>query len=85
MCKKSRQHESYPVIAIMLRYIFALSYNASTLGRKAIAFDSYRYRHNKIVIASYSYRSGPKGNIIAFYSYRSVSMTKAITFNAVVF
>jgi hypothetical protein len=47
MCKKSRQHERYNVIAITLRYIFALSFNASTLWRKAFAFDSYRYRHIK--------------------------------------
>jgi hypothetical protein len=43
------------VIAITLRYIFALSHNASTLWSKVIAFDSYRSRHmeNDIVLGSF--------------------------------
>jgi hypothetical protein len=86
MCKKGRQHELSSVIEITLRFIFALSHNASTLWRKVIAFDSYRSMHVEIVIASYCYRSGLIRSVIAaFYSYRSQSMTKAITCNAVRF
>jgi hypothetical protein len=73
------------LLAITLRYIFALLHNASTLWRKVIAFDSYRSRHIEIVIASYSFCSELVGNVIAFYSYCSESMTKAITINAVTF
>jgi hypothetical protein len=45
------------VIAITLRYIFALSYNVLTLWRKIIASISYRSEHIGAIIASYSYRS----------------------------
>jgi hypothetical protein len=45
------------VIAITLRYVFALSYNALTLWRNIIASVSYRFEHLEAVIASYSYCS----------------------------
>jgi hypothetical protein len=46
----------------MLRYIFALSHNTSTLWRKVITFIVITLG---IVIASYSYCSGPIKNVIA--------------------
>ncbi len=52
MRKKGRQYERYSVTAITLRYIFTQLYNASTLWRQVISFDSYRSRHMQIVIAS---------------------------------
>jgi hypothetical protein len=79
--QKSCQHDRYSVIAITLRYIFALSHNASTLWTKVIAFCSFRSRLIETVITSYSYRSRLIGNVIAFYSYDSDNMTKAITCN----
>jgi hypothetical protein len=66
MCKKRSQHDHYSTTAITLRYIYALSQNASTLWRKVIAFQSYRSRLMEIVIAFYSYRSRLIGNVIAF-------------------
>jgi hypothetical protein len=82
MCEKA---VNMTVTAITLRYIFALSHNASTLWRKVIAFHSYRSWLMGTVIASYSYHSRLIGNVIAFYSYVSDNMTKAITCNAVTF
>jgi hypothetical protein len=45
------------VLAITLRYDFALSRNAFLLSRTVIAFNIYRSVHVGPVIASYSYRS----------------------------
>jgi hypothetical protein len=45
------------VIAITLRYEFALSHNAFILDGIVIAFSSYRSAYIGPVIASYSYRS----------------------------
>jgi hypothetical protein len=56
-CVKGRRHERSNVIAIKLRYVYALSNNASTLWRK--------------VIACYSYRSGPVYIVIATLSVQS--------------
>jgi hypothetical protein len=52
-----RHLKRYSVIAIMLRYIFALSYNVVTLWRNIIGSISYRSGYIGDVIASYSYRS----------------------------
>ncbi len=54
---RGRYLKRYNVIAITLRYVFALSYNALTLWRNVIASISYRSEHIRDVIASYSYRS----------------------------
>jgi hypothetical protein len=54
---RGRHQKRYSVLAITLRYVFALSHNASTMRKKVIASHSYRYRLIEIVIASYSYRS----------------------------
>jgi hypothetical protein len=51
-----RHLKHYSVIAITLRYVFALSYNALTLWRNVIATISYRPGQIGAVIASYSYR-----------------------------
>jgi hypothetical protein len=68
---RGRHRKRYSVIAITIRYIFALSHNDSTLWRKVIASFSYRFGLIEIVIASYSYRSSLIGIVIASYSYRS--------------
>jgi hypothetical protein len=60
---RGRHQKRYSVISITLRYVFALSHNASKLRRKVIA--SYIYRSGLI----YSYRSGLLGIVIAAYSY----------------
>ncbi len=54
---KGRHHKRYSVIAITLRYVFALLHNALYLCRIVIAFVSYRFRLFAGVIASDSYRS----------------------------
>jgi hypothetical protein len=54
---RGRHLKRYSVIAITLRYVFALSYNVLTLWRNVIAYISYRSEHVGAVIASYSYRS----------------------------
>ncbi len=54
--KNSRQHDRYSVIAIMLRYIFALSHKASTLWRKVIALG-LRKPLSIIVVALGSYET----------------------------
>ncbi len=54
-CKMSIQHYCK---AIALRCIFELQHKASTLWRKVIAFDSYRFMHMEIVHESHIYRSG---------------------------
>jgi hypothetical protein len=54
---RGRHQKRYSIIAIILRYVFALSHNASTLRRNVIASYSYRSRLIEIVIASYIYRS----------------------------
>jgi hypothetical protein len=38
MCKKGRQYDRYKIIAISIRYIFALSHNASSLYRNLPLF-----------------------------------------------
>jgi hypothetical protein len=84
VCKKSRQHERYNVIAILLRYIFVLSYNASTPLRKTIASDSYRYRHIKSLSLLKVIALGSRETLSRFI-YHAVIMTKAITCKTVVF
>jgi hypothetical protein len=59
------------VIAITLRYVFALSLLASTLGRKVIASYSYRLGFIEIVNASCIRHCDLIGIIISSYSYRS--------------
>ncbi len=54
---RGRHLKCYSVIAITLRYVFALSYNVLTLWRNLIASISYRSEHIGAVFASYSYRS----------------------------
>ena len=51
---RGRHQKRYSVIAITLRYVFALSHtgNALYLWRIVIAFDSYRFRLFAGVIAS---------------------------------
>jgi hypothetical protein len=62
------QHlKHYSIIAITLRYVFSLSYNALKLKINVIAFISYRSEHIGIVIASYSYRSKLKDQRYRFY------------------
>jgi hypothetical protein len=70
---RCRLLKRYRVIAITLRYIFALSHKgkASTLERKVIAYNSYRSGLIELVISSYRYRSGTTGIVTASYSYRS--------------
>ncbi len=68
---RCQRQEFYSVIAITLRYVFALSHNALKLRRKGVACFSYRSGLREIVIASYSYRSSLKGIVIAYYCYRS--------------
>jgi hypothetical protein len=52
-------------LAIMLPYVFALSHNALTLGRKFLVSYSYRSGLKEIVTDSHSYRPGLIGIIIA--------------------
>jgi hypothetical protein len=66
---RGRHQKLYSVIAITLRYIFALSHNASTLRRKVVASYCYRSGLIEIVIVSYSYRSGSVGIALAHNSY----------------
>jgi hypothetical protein len=61
------------LIAITLRTILALSYNAVTLRRKVIASYSYCSELIEIFIASFSDHFGLIGIIIAAYSYRSTA------------
>jgi hypothetical protein len=56
------------VIAITLRYVFALLHNALYLWRIVIAFDSNRFRLLAGVIASDSYRSELAGQHYRFTS-----------------
>jgi hypothetical protein len=63
---RGRHLKRYSVIAITLRYVFALSHNASTLKRKVIASYSYCSGLIEIGIAPYSYRSGLIGIVLAF-------------------
>jgi hypothetical protein len=76
---RDRHQKHYSVVVITLRYVFALSHNASTLRRKVIASYSYRSTLKEIVIASYSYRFGSKGIEITTYSYRSTVGNKSVT------
>jgi hypothetical protein len=52
MCKKGRQYDRYNIIAITLRYIFALSHKASKFWEKVMFFYSYCLLLIEIVIAS---------------------------------
>jgi hypothetical protein len=54
---RGRHLKRYSVIAITLRYDFAISHNTFLLSRTVIAFNSYRSVHIGPVIVSYSYRS----------------------------
>ncbi len=75
---RGRHQKRYSVIAITLRYDFALSHNASTLSRKVIASFSYRSGFREIVIAYYSYRSSLIVIVISSFSYRS-KVTKSLS------
>ncbi len=63
-----RHHKRYSVMAIMLRYIFALLHNALYLWRIVIASNSYRFRLFTGVIASDSYCSELAGQRYRFSS-----------------
>ncbi len=69
--KKRLHQKRYSVMAITLRYVFALSRNASTLMRKVIPSYSYRSELIEIVIASYRYHSDLIRIVIPDNSYRS--------------
>jgi hypothetical protein len=68
---RGRHQKRYSVVAITLRYTFALSHNASTLRRKVIASYSYRSRLIEIVIASYTV-------VIALSQFEPLSLLKVI-------
>jgi hypothetical protein len=71
-----RSHpKRYSVIAITLRYVFALLHNALYLWRIVIAFDSYRFRLFAGVIASDSYCSELAGQ-----RYRFTSLSLWVTY-----
>ncbi len=55
------------VIAITLRYVFALSYNVLPLWRNVIAFIRYRFKHIVAFIASHRYRSKLINQRYCFY------------------
>ncbi len=65
---RGQHHKHCSVIAITLRYVFALLYNALYLLRIVIAFDSYGFRLFAGVIASDSYRSELGGQRYCFTS-----------------
>jgi hypothetical protein len=76
---RGRHHKRYNVIAITLRYIFALLHNALYLWRIVIAYDSYRFRFFAGFIASDSYRSE-----LASQRYRFTSLSLWVTYTSVI-
>jgi hypothetical protein len=76
---RGRHHKRYSVIAITLRYIFALLHNALYLCRIVIASYSYRFRLSAGVIAYDSYRSELEVSVIASLRYRFELHTQALS------
>jgi hypothetical protein len=72
----SAEVNTISVIAITLRYVFALLLNALYLWRIVIASDSYRYSLFAAVIASDSYCSELAGQC---YHHRWASLTRNLT------
>ena len=75
---RGQYHKRYSVIAITLRYVFALLHNALYLWRIVIASDSYRFRLFVGVIAYDSYRSELAGQ-----RYRFTSLLYRVTYASV--
>jgi hypothetical protein len=66
MLTRGQHYKCNSVIAITLRYVFALLHNALYLWRIVIAFDSYRFRLLADFIAYDSYRSELAGQHYCF-------------------
>jgi hypothetical protein len=63
-----RHLKRYRVVAITLRYDFALAHNPFLLSRTVIAFNGYRSVHIEPVIAFYSYQTDVIDKRYSIYS-----------------